>query len=298
MPMNDIVFISYAREDQTWAERLYMDLRKQEVNAWLDIRTLKAGANWKLEIRKAIRASRHFILLLSKHSLNKRGFVQREIREGIGVLSEFPKDQIFLIPVRLDSSVPVDEELLDLTWVDLMPNYHEGFSRILSALDSRGRSPLVTVGDGSKTPMLPMTVLDRGREVTIEMPLIVGDRAAVRYAPFRTAREFLQQFFDRLPTESFFADTSISYYFTIDTRDPEVHLGDDLKAEYPEMITLVFQNSFHGLSVRERGVTVSLAFAGVWRVLAIPYSAIRMVQIPEIGISIRVDSAERLSGAP
>lgn len=121
MDSREIVFISYAREDQSWAERLYMDLRKQEVNAWLDIRCLAAGSDWKLEIKKAIRNSRYFILLLSKHSVTKRGFVQKEMKEAINVLQEFPKGSIFLIPARLDQTEPVDDELRALNWVDVAP---------------------------------------------------------------------------------------------------------------------------------------------------------------------------------
>src|SRR5882762_280153 len=97
----DLVFISYAREDRDWAERLYMDLRKQEINAWLDVRCLRAGSNWKYEIPKVIRGARYFLLLISKHSINKRGYVQKEIKEGLDVLQEFPKGEIFIIPVKL-----------------------------------------------------------------------------------------------------------------------------------------------------------------------------------------------------
>ena len=75
--MEELVFISYAREDRSWAERLYMDLRKQEIDVWMDTRNLSAGADWQLEIKKAIRSSRYFILLLSKYSINKRGFIQK-----------------------------------------------------------------------------------------------------------------------------------------------------------------------------------------------------------------------------
>jgi hypothetical protein len=134
MTTEDLVFISYAREDQSWAECLYMDLRKQQTNAWLDVRCLKASANWKLEIRKAIRSSRYFILLLSKHSINKRGFVQRAIREALETLKEFPKGEIFMIPARLDNTEPIDEELHELNWVNLHPDYHDKLARILSAL--------------------------------------------------------------------------------------------------------------------------------------------------------------------
>lgn len=289
MSKEDLVFISYAREDQSWAERLYMDLRKLEINVWLDIRSLSAGANWKFEIKKAIRNSRHFILLLSKNSITKRGFVQKEIKEALDVLQEFPKGAIYLIPARLDKTEPIDEDLNELNWVDLAPDYHDGFARILSSLSSLAPAPLVIAG--SDAPSTAVSFIDKGREVTVEMPLILGPRAAISYAPFRSKREFLQQFVDRLPTESIYSDKSLSYYITLDTRHPDLLLGDDLKGKYPEYITLVLQNAYKELQVRSEGFSVILAFGGVFRTIAVPYEAIQQIRVPEIGLSIVLESS-------
>jgi len=291
MDTEDLVFISYAREDQSWAERLYMDLRKQEINAWLDIRCLPAGANWKFEIKKAIRNSRYFILLLSKHSITKRGFVQKEIKEALDILQEFPTGAIYLIPARLDRTEPVDDNLQELNWVDLAPNYHDGLARILSSLTSLNPTPLIVAG-GDGSPTAPVNFVDKGREVIVEIPLILGPRAAIRYAPFRTRKEFLQQFFDRLPTETIYSDTSLSYYVTLDTRHPNVLLGDDLKAKYPEYIMLVLQNVYRQLQIRSEGFSVVLSFGGVDRTIAVPYEAIRQIRVPEIGVSISMEPAE------
>ena len=281
----DIVFISYAREDREWAERLYMDLRKHEINAWLDVRSLKAGADWQLEIRKTIKKSRYFLLLLSKNSINKRGFIQREIRQGIDALSNFPKGEIFLIPIKLDNTEPIDEELQALNWVHLFPNYHDGLARILSSLDDLESSPLV-VSSSTQAPTNPVKIIDKGREVSANMPLVLGNRASISYAPFRTAKEFLQQFFDRLPTDSIFADKQLSYYLTFQTDHPLVVLGDDVAEKYPEHIVVVLQNTFRELTVREHGVSVILSFNGLERTVAIPFEAIKQIQIPEIGITI------------
>jgi hypothetical protein len=291
MPSDELVFISYAREDQSWAERLYMDLRKLGINAWLDTRCLGPGSNWEFEIKQAIRKCRHFILLLSKHSVNKRGFVQKEMKQAIRLLEEFPTGSVFLIPVRLDRTEPIDDELRELNWVDLNPNYHDGFARILSSLSAGVKSPLIVVGR-SDAPTMPATVIDKGREVEIDMPMILGSRASISYAPFRSRKEFLQQFIDRLPSESIFQDKSFSYYFTLDTRHESVLLGDDLKTKYPEYITLVLQNAFRGLQVRDEGFSVILKFNGIGRTIAVPFEAIRRIAIPEIGISISLDPPE------
>lgn len=290
MESEDLVFISYAREDKSWAERLYMDLRKHEINAWLDIRCLAAGVNWKYEIKRAIRDSRYFILLLSKHSINKRGFVQKEIKEAIDVLQEFPKNSIFLIPARLDNTDPIDEKLKDLNWVDLATNYSQGLSRILSSLTAATKSPLITTGTAPKHTV-PTTFIDKGREITLEMPLLIGPRAAINYAPFRSREEFIHQFIDRLPTDSIFADRSFSYYITLETPHDDVLIGDDLKDKYPEFITLVLQNGYRSLEARLKGFSVIMAFNGVERTIGIPYHSIRIIRVPELGIAISLDSS-------
>ncbi len=96
------VFISYAREDSRHAERLYMDFRQSEIDAWLDTRRLLPGQNWRREIHQAIRAAKYFIALVSEHSVGKRGFVQAEMKRALNVFAEVPAGQIFIIPVRLD----------------------------------------------------------------------------------------------------------------------------------------------------------------------------------------------------
>lgn len=290
--MQNLVFISYAREDQSWAERLYMDLRKQEVDAWLDIRCLKPGASWKLEIRKAIRQSRYFVLLISKRSVTKRGFVQRELKEALQTSRDFPSGEIFLIPTRLDETIPIDEELQELNWVNLFPSYHDGLARILSVIATTEPTPLV-VANG-QFPNVPKQIVDRGKETTISTPLILGPRAAINYAPFRSAKEFLMQFFDRLPTEDMFSDHSLAYFVTVDTQHPDILLGDDLRETYPEYITLILQHVYRELQIRDNGISVILAFNGIERTVAIPYDAIRRIYIEGIGISISFDSRRTL----
>lgn len=297
MTESDLVFISYAREDQAWAERLYMDLRRHEVDAWLDIRRLPPGSDWKREIRHAIRTSRYFLLLLSKHSITKRGFIQREIKEALDARKEVPTGEIFLLPVRLDGTTPVDDELHELNWVDLLPDYRDGLARILGVVEQARPTPLVFTG-GAEGPGLPGVARDRGHNVPITHPLMVGERAAIRYAPFRTAREFLLRFIDQMPAESVFADTRLSYYLTFDTRLPGIHLGEDLLRAYPEYMTLVLQHAYRDLEARESGVSVILLFGGVERTIAIPYDAIRRIDVPEIGLAIRLDAPRNPEEAP
>jgi hypothetical protein len=129
--MGDIVFISYAREDAQAAHRLYEELTTAGVNVWFDQESLTPGAKWKPAIRKAIRDSRYFIALISSRSASKKGFVQSELREAIDVLDEFPENETYLIPARLDACEAPHERLNDLHWVDLFPDWKRGKDKLL-----------------------------------------------------------------------------------------------------------------------------------------------------------------------
>ena len=106
MSIQKRIFICYAQEDENAARKLFSNLRAEGLNPWLDKESLLPGQNWRLAIQQAIRESSYFLALLSSRSVTKRGFVQKEIREALDVMSELPEGEIFLIPVRLDDCRP------------------------------------------------------------------------------------------------------------------------------------------------------------------------------------------------
>lgn len=107
---------------------------------WLDTENLLPGQRWKVAVRQAIEGSSHFIALLSTHAVSKRGFVQSEVRQALEILSEFPDNQIFIIPVRIDECKPSHERLKELHWVDLFPSFDAGVRAISAALAARSGS--------------------------------------------------------------------------------------------------------------------------------------------------------------
>jgi hypothetical protein len=127
-------FISYAREDAVTAGRLYNDVKLAGGDPWLDREKLLGGQNWEAAIRGAIRNSTHFLALISTNSVNKRGFVQKELAHALEILDEFPPNEIFVIPIRLDSSSPKHERLQQLHWIDLFPSYDDGFRQVINSL--------------------------------------------------------------------------------------------------------------------------------------------------------------------
>lgn len=116
--MKPKVFIAHAREDEREAEQLYRFLEKKGCEPWLDVIRLSPGAPWKNAIRRAIRGSDFFVACLSTASVSKIGYFQAELREAYDFLQEYPDENIFLMPARLDDCL-VPFTLRDRQWVDL-----------------------------------------------------------------------------------------------------------------------------------------------------------------------------------
>jgi hypothetical protein len=133
---NSKIFLSYAREDMSMAKQLYNDLRRYGLDVWLDTESLLPGDRWKDKIQDAIENSNYFISLLSTRSVNKKGFVQKELKTALEVLDLFPSSQRFILPIRLDDCQIGERKLKEHHWVDLFPEYEyqNGLKRILKVV--------------------------------------------------------------------------------------------------------------------------------------------------------------------
>lgn len=97
------VFISYASEDREKALAYYELIRDEGATPWMDVKQILPGQNWEAEIDRALNDAGIVVLLLSKSSVNKRGFVQREAQDAIGKLRYKLPDDIYVIPLLLES---------------------------------------------------------------------------------------------------------------------------------------------------------------------------------------------------
>lgn len=125
------IFISYASENLEEARFLYESLRDINCDPWLDKYKLLPGHDWKYEINQAIKNADFFILCLSTRSVTKRGFIQKEIKEALEILSYVPEGGVYLLPVRLDDCA-VPDSISNKQWVDLFSE--DGFHKILMAI--------------------------------------------------------------------------------------------------------------------------------------------------------------------
>lgn len=111
------VFISYSRSDLSFATDIYWFLRKNNCNPWMDIYDLVPGQDWEIEINHSIKTADYFIACLSRNSVSKRGYVQKELKEAISVLEQIPDGEIYIIPVRIDDCL-LPFSLAKRQWLD------------------------------------------------------------------------------------------------------------------------------------------------------------------------------------
>jgi len=131
------VFLCHSWSDKELVRAVYQRLQADGVQPWLDEKHLLGGQNFRQEIENALRTSDAIIIFLSKKSIEKPGFVQREIKYAVDLAQEQPEGSIFLIPLRLeDCTVPA--ALRQLLWIDYFKP--DGYERLKQALDSRAQA--------------------------------------------------------------------------------------------------------------------------------------------------------------
>jgi hypothetical protein len=128
------VFLVHASSDKHQVRALYERLTNDGIDAWLDSERLLPGQSWEAEIPKALQASDVVIVCLSNNTVNKEGFVQKEIKFALDKSMEQSEGSIFLIPLRLEEcKVPLI--LSRYQWVDLFVK--SGYEKLIRTLRLR-----------------------------------------------------------------------------------------------------------------------------------------------------------------
>jgi formylglycine-generating enzyme required for sulfatase activity len=135
------VFLCHSSQDKPAVRELYKKLRNEPwIQPWLDEEELYPGDDWELAIEKAVENSDVVLACISNGSINKRGFVQKELRFALDVALEMPEETIFIIPLRLEECSP-PRSLRDWHYADYFEGQRErGFQRLLVSLKRRADS--------------------------------------------------------------------------------------------------------------------------------------------------------------
>jgi formylglycine-generating enzyme required for sulfatase activity len=117
------IFLAHASEDALVIKSLYSFLQTIGAEPWMAPTDIVPGTDWDAAIRKAILNADRVLACLSEHSVQKRGYIQREFKLALDLCEELPNGLTYLVPIRLDPcEIPHIRvglvELSDLQWVD------------------------------------------------------------------------------------------------------------------------------------------------------------------------------------
>jgi TIR domain len=99
------VFLSYASEDATAAQRIAEALRAAGVEVWFDREELRGGDAWDHRIRQQIRDCRLFVPIISAHTdARLEGYFRREWKLAVDRTEDMASEVTFLVPVVIDET--------------------------------------------------------------------------------------------------------------------------------------------------------------------------------------------------
>ncbi len=135
------VFISYAKDDRTWAELVCAQLEEAGVTCWIAPRDIAPGVTWPAAITEAIDHCRAMIIVFSRHA-NQSPHMAREIECA-------DTRRVPILPVRVENVTPAGDMeyfLGNRQWFDLhertierrINGLPEAIAGLLAGADIRG----------------------------------------------------------------------------------------------------------------------------------------------------------------
>lgn len=160
------VFLCHASQDKPAVRELYKRLAAEKwIDPWLDEEKLLGGQDFDLEIYKATRDADVIIICLSKISVAKEGYVNREIRRALDIAQEKPEGEIYIIPLRLDDCAPSFEQLKKLHWVDYFSlKAHE---KLIKSLRLRAETLKIRTSEKEVEPVIKRNPVSSAQDLDL-----------------------------------------------------------------------------------------------------------------------------------
>ncbi|MBI3169450.1 MAG: SUMF1/EgtB/PvdO family nonheme iron enzyme [Chloroflexi bacterium] len=243
------VFLCHSSADKPAVRELYQKLRTEPwIEPWLDEEELYPGQDWETEIEKAVESSDVVLVCLSNGSINKRGFVQKELRFALDIAFEMPEETIFIVPLRLEECTP-PRSLRDWQYVDYFPKpqHERALQKLIVSLKTRASSlglrNQTTISKENKKE----TAIEIPKSAQSEMP--TAEWIAKNKIILSNGMEFM-----RIPAGKFLMGST---YHQLDDERPQHIIDipyDYLMARYP--VTFDLYRTLIGAEVKYRGYDV------------------------------------------
>lgn len=131
------IFLCHASSDKPKVRELYKRLSADGFDVWLDEVKLLPGDDWREKIPTAVESANIVLVCLSNQSINKEGYVQREIGFALDSAEEKPEGTVFIIPAKLEEC-EVPRRLRRWQWVNLFTE--DGYERLNISLAGRAKN--------------------------------------------------------------------------------------------------------------------------------------------------------------
>lgn len=143
------VFLNHAEEDKPKAYDLHQCLTSVPwIDPWLKDEKLLPGQEWEMEIVEAIHNAHVVVVCLSRKSVEKVGYVQKEIHHALDIAEKMPEHTIFIVPYLFDEcDVPTRLKRYHYHWTG---NSSDSYPKLLRSLEARAVQLGVKQPDGVK----------------------------------------------------------------------------------------------------------------------------------------------------
>ena len=130
------IFLGYASEHENIARQVLNILEKDGDYVWVDKKSLIAGDCWDVERHVAQKDAHLAIHLCSIEIIQRKGVVNREIRDSLDIQRDQPFGVPYLIPIKI-GEFDMPDEFKDIHWINFNdPKFSE---KIEASLDKRRR---------------------------------------------------------------------------------------------------------------------------------------------------------------
>jgi hypothetical protein len=98
-----MIVLCYAPEDIRRVEGFYRVFHEAGLEPWMDSKDRSPGELWERALSLAIRRCELLIIFLSKHSVDKRGLLRKELIQALSDWEKNIADDVYVILVRLEA---------------------------------------------------------------------------------------------------------------------------------------------------------------------------------------------------
>lgn len=137
------IFLNHASEDRALVMPYFDKLKALGYDPWID-RALLPGQDWNEEIQRAFRSADVVLLFMSPRSVNKRGYVQKEIHDAMERLKFLLPGDIGVIPLMLEDCQVPSHISNSLQYTRLPSDWH----KVVSSLELAATQRSIAVNQG------------------------------------------------------------------------------------------------------------------------------------------------------